>query len=262
MINDLLSSTSILIHPYPDDSSLHLSTSFNSQPFSVARAHSWKAISATINSDLEAISSWGRENLVKFIYAKTHLLPISLSTDPSPFDIIFEKDVINPLSSICILGVEITSNLSWRNHIIQIAKIASQKLGILFRYRKYFTSSQLFKLFVGFLQPFLKYCSHFWCGSTFTLLLDRVDSKAIRLINDSMLTDSLDLFFLLSKLVSPSLLYKYLNGCCSVELAGCVPPFLILVKNTCQATFSPRFCVVNSALSGTVTVSFQLFLVS
>ena len=138
----------------------------------------------------------------------------------------------------------------WRNYIVQIAKAASQKLGKLFCCRKYFTSSQHFKLYVGLIHPRLEYCSHIWGGSSFTSLLDRVESKAIRLINDSTLTDSLDSLSLRRKLASLSLFYKYFNGRCSVELAGCVPPLLRRARNTHQATFSHRFCVelVNSRI--------------
>ena len=39
-----------------------------------------------------------------------------------------------------ILGLQIFSSLSWRDHIVQIAKSASKKLGVLFRC-KYFNSA-------------------------------------------------------------------------------------------------------------------------
>ncbi|MEL7196638.1 MAG: reverse transcriptase family protein, partial [Bacteroidota bacterium] len=124
-INDLLCSPTSPIHSYADDSTLHKSSSFSSQPSAAARLLSRNTISTTINSDLERISDWGSNNLVRFNSAKTQLLPISLSNDPSDFDVIFEGNIVNPLHSINILGVEISSNLSWRSHIVQIAKSAS-----------------------------------------------------------------------------------------------------------------------------------------
>ena len=151
------------------------------------------AISSTINSDLQSISEWGTRNLVKFNTSKTQLLTISLSNNPSNYPIIFEDSEIPPLNSVNILGLQISSSLSWRDHIVQIAKSASKKLGVLFRCKLYFNSAQLFKLYTGFIRPCLEYCSHIWGSSPYTSLLDRVESKAIRLISDPSLTSTLDL---------------------------------------------------------------------
>ena len=84
-------------------------------------------MSSTINSDLQSISKWGTRNLVKFKTSKTQLLTISLSNTPSNYPIIFEDSEIPPLNSINILGLQISSSLSWRDHIVQIAKSASKK---------------------------------------------------------------------------------------------------------------------------------------
>ena len=105
-------------------------------------------MSSTINSDLQSISEWGTRNLVKFNTSKTQLLTISLSNTPSNYPIIFEDSKIPSLNSVNILGLQISSSLSWRDHIVQIAKSASKKLGVLFRCKQYFNSAQLLVLFV------------------------------------------------------------------------------------------------------------------
>ena len=151
-------------------------------------------MSSTINSDLKCISKWGTHNLVKFNTSKTQLLTISLSYTPSNYPIIFEDSEIPPLNSINILGLQISSSMSWRDHIVQIAKLASKILGVLFRCKQYFNSAQLFKLYTcpGFIRPCLEYCSHIWGSSPYTSLLDRVESKAFCLIGDPSLTSTLD----------------------------------------------------------------------
>ena len=113
------------------------------------------AMSSTINSDLQSISEWGTRNLVKFNTSKTQLLTIYLSNTPSNYPIIFDDSEIPPLSSINILGLQISSSLSWRDHIVQIAKSASKKLGILFWCKQYFNAAQLFKLYNGLISPWL-----------------------------------------------------------------------------------------------------------
>ena len=189
-INDLLHATASDVHSFADDSNLHKSSSFQCQPSSNAHSQSRLAMSSTIKSDLQSISEWGTRNLVKFNTSKTQLLTISLSNTLSNYPIIFEDSEILPLNSFNILGLKISSSLSWRDHIVQIAKSTSKKLGVLFWCKQYFNSAQLFKLYTGFIRLCLEYCSHIWGSSPFTSLLDRAESKAIRLIGDPSLTST------------------------------------------------------------------------
>ena len=129
-----------------------------------------------------------------------------------------------PLNSINILGLQISSNLPLRDHIVQITKSASKKLGVLFRCKQYFNSAQLVKSYTGFIRPCLEYCSHIWSSSPYTSLLDRVESKAIHLIGDPSLTSTLDPLSLRHKVASLSLFYCYYFGHCSDELATCISP--------------------------------------
>ena len=231
------------LHAFADDSTLHISSSFDSPCSSADRSDSQTTMASTINSDLESISEWGSQNLVKFNASKTQFLPISLSTNPSNPHILFEDSLIEPLSTINILGVQISSNLSWKAHIDQIAKSASKKLGVLFRCRKYFSSDQLFKLYIGLIRPCLEYCSHIWGGSSSASVLDRIESKAIRLINDRNLTDPLDPLPLRRKVASLSLFYRYYFGHCSSELYDRVPQPLPRPRCTRQAVASHRYSV-------------------
>ncbi|CAG9813541.1 unnamed protein product [Phaedon cochleariae] len=96
-------------------------------------------------------------------------------------------------TSIPLLGITISNNLSWENHVRSIAKSASQKLGFLFRARSYFTSSQLLMIYKAQIRPVLEYCSHIWSAEPkHTLkLLDSVQKRAIHLVGDASLTNSL-----------------------------------------------------------------------
>ena len=129
LTTSLLHATASDVHSFADDSNLHKSSSFHCQPSSNARSPSHLAMSSTINSDLQSIFEWGTCNLVKFNTSKTQLFTISLSNTLSNYPIIFKESEIPPLNSINILGLQISSSLSWRDHIVQIAKSASKKLG-------------------------------------------------------------------------------------------------------------------------------------
>ena len=145
--------------------------------------------------------------------------------------------------SVNILGINISHDLSWKQHISNLAKSASQKLGILYKCKSHFNSHQLLKLYVSMIRPSLEYCSHIWGSSPSISLLDRVESKAFRLINDPSLTSSLDSLSLRRKVAALSLFYRYYHSHCSDELAGCVPGPLLRPRLTRQSTSAHGFSV-------------------
>jgi len=225
-INDLLSTTENPIHSYADDSNLHRSSSFHSPPNPSDRSSSRQDISDSVNNDLDRVSGWGLRNHVKFNSSKTQLLPISLSKTPPNFQITFEETTLEPSDNINILGLNINTELSWKPHITMIAKSASKKLGALFRLRRHFNSHQLLQIFKTSIRPCMEYCSHVWGGSSATFLLDRIQSKAIRLINSLDITNSLDSLSLRRDVGSLAVFYRCINGDCSSELAASVPPLV------------------------------------
>ena len=113
--------------------------------------------------------------------------------------------------------------------------------GILFQCKQYFNSVQLFKLYTGFICPYLEYCSHIWGTSPFAALCDRVESKAIHLIGDPFLTSTLNPPSLHCKVASLCLFYRYYLGHCSDELTACIP--MAQSHSTHQASFAHSYCV-------------------
>src|SRR5678816_1204109 len=110
-----------------------------------------------------------------------------------------------------------------RDTVITVARTASKKLGVLFRLRDFFSSSQLLQLYKGLIRPCMEYCSHICGGSGFTQILDRVESKAKWLINCSVLSTSLDPLSLRRDVVALSLFYRYRSGSCSREITTLIP---------------------------------------
>nr|CAH7726015.1 unnamed protein product [Callosobruchus chinensis] len=89
-----------------------------------------------------------------------------------------------------LLGVSITENMIWHEHVSSIATAAGKKLGYLFRARNYFSPSNLLTLYKAQIRPRVEYCSHIWGAAAPTILsiLDAVQRRAIRLIGDLALT--------------------------------------------------------------------------
>lgn len=245
-INDLLSCSNNEIHSFADDSTLHSSISYSSQaqcshnlPFDRTSQQN------SLNSDLVSILDWGVSNRVNFNDKKTQVVKISLkhNANPSPLTMAGTELPLN--SSISMLGVSISEGLSWKTHIHQVARNASRRLGILFRSRHYFSSLQLLILFKAQVRPVMEYCCHLWAGSSACDLsiLDRLQNKAIRLINDPNLTDSLATLSHRREVSCLSLFYRYYHGRCSSELAAAVPCHKSFVRSTRAASSSNPFAV-------------------
>ncbi len=62
--------------------------------------------------------------------------------------------------------------------------------------------------------------------STHAALLNRVESKAIRLISSPPLTNCLPSFRLRRSVASLGIFYRYFHANCSFDIANCIPPLL------------------------------------
>ena len=100
-------------------------------------------------------------------------------------------------------------------------------------------------LYRGLIHPCMGYASHVWGGSTHTVLLNRVESKAFRLINSPPLTDCFQSLTLRCNFASLAVFYHYFHVYCSFELANCVPPPSALLRPFCTklSTYSHPYYV-------------------
>ncbi len=129
-------------------------------------------------------------------------------------------------NTLNILGLSLSNDLNWKFHISSLAKSASAKLDVLYRLQQHFSPSQMLTIYKGLVRPCMEYASHIWGGSTHTALLNRVESKAFRLINSPPLTDCILPLNLRREVASLSIFYRYFHAKCSSELANCMPPLL------------------------------------
>ena len=141
-----------------------------------------------------------------------------------------------------------SSNVSWKTHIHSIAKHASQKLGFVSRARGFFSLSHLLTTYKFQTRPTLEYCSHAWGGApTSSLhLLDKVQSKAVRLINNPSLTKSLQSLSHRLLVADLSISYRFFRGHCSLEIKNIIPGPVRHVRPTRSSTQSHPFQVMLS----------------
>ena len=106
-------------------------------------------------------------------------------------------------------------------------------------------SSHLLSIYKSQIRPFLEYCSHVWGGApkSTLCLLDKVQSKAVRLINNPNLTKSLQPLSHRGLVGDLSIFYRYFNGHCSQEIRDIIPVPLMRFRTTRSSTHSHPFQV-------------------
>ena len=126
-----------------------------------------------------------------------------------------------------------------------MAQHASQKLGFHSRACGYFSLSQLRNIYKSQIRPSLEYCSHVWGGAPKSSLhlLDIVQSKAIRLINNPNLTNSLQSLSHRRLVADLSIFYHYFHRHCSQEIKNVIPDPVRHVRTTRSSTYSYHFQV-------------------
>ena len=131
-INDLLTSTSASIHSFADDTFLSPSFSFSpSDPASTDIQLHRNTSASLLSNDLTVIEKWRKDNLDSFKQSKTKQAVISSKRDQNFPPVLMNGDELDTSASFTQLGLSLSSNLIWKNHIHSLAKHASQKLGFL-----------------------------------------------------------------------------------------------------------------------------------
>ena len=204
---------------------MHFSTSYNRRPTQQELNDSRRDAIGRLISDLSLVFDWGRANLDLFNTSKPQFLQLSTRHNfPHNYPLFFNDTQLILFPTLNTLSLPFTKNLNWQFHISTLAKSASKNLGVLWRLRPFFSSSQLLALYRSLIRPCIEYGSHIWGDSTHTPLLNRVQSKTFRLINSPPLTDCLDSLSHRRIVASLSLFYSYFHIDCSSELANCMPP--------------------------------------
>ena len=149
--------------------------------------------------------------------SKTKQAVISRKRNQNSPAVFMNGNEMDTSASFTQLGLSLSSNLTWKTHIHSLAKHASQKLGFLARARGFFSFFNLLTICKSQIRPSLEYCSHVWGGApkSTLCLLDKVQSKAIRLINNPNLTKSLQPLSHRRLVGDLSIFYRYFNGHCS-----------------------------------------------
>ena len=197
-----------------------------------------------VTSDLAKVSSWGKDWLVNFNTKKTHLLSVNNYKNTHDAPISMDENNLTEDESIRLLGLSISSNLSWSDYISSIAKSSSRKVGSLFRARRSLSPEAILHLYKATIRPCMEYCCHLWAGAPANSLslLDKVQNRVCNLIGPQ-LAAKLQPLSHRRNVASLSLFYKYFNKKCSTELSSLVPRLRPRVRTTRQSSNAHPYTV-------------------
>ena len=179
---------------------------------------------ADLQTDIDSLNRWVTENHLTFNYSKCKYMLISRKRIVTcPPDLKLEASSLERVQSYKYLGLNLTSNLSWSDHINSISTKAKKLVGLLYRrfYRN--TDSQsLLQLYLALVRPHTEYASQVWNPHLQKDIgqLERVQKFALRMCAkqwDIEYTDLLNYFNLPSlvnrrRYLSLSTMYKIVHN--------------------------------------------------
>ena len=154
-----------------------------------------------MNQDLKLISCWAKQWQVTFNPNKTEALFISNSLNALPPNLLFENVPVQFVESHKHLGLTLSSNGKWHDHIENLVKSATKILAMMRKIKFSVKRKTLEQMYVSFLRPILEYSSIVWDGCTTYEkdLIEKTQHEAARIVTG------------LTRSVSLTNLYKEIN---------------------------------------------------
>lgn len=228
-INDLPDGMISKLVMYADDTTL-----FNSTERPKANPQQRQQLCDALNKDLQTISEWGSQWLVAFNSSKTQsVLHSRLKGDGDSLSLQMSNSNLQEKDTISLLGLTVSSDLSWKSYIQNVSKKAAQRIGSLYRASRYLSPESVLYLYKATIRPLMEYCCHIWAGApkTHLQLLDRVEKRIKNLIGQPLANELLPLS-VRRDVASLSLFYRYYFGKCSSALSESVPKPKVFTRNT------------------------------
>jgi hypothetical protein len=173
-INDITSVVQSNIRLFADDTTLYVDVD---DPTAASQA---------LNGDLDGMSQWANQWLIQFSPPKSVTLNITRKKKkiPKP-ELKLGGQTLKEVQAHKHLGVTITHDLSWNDHINNIAITANKLLDILNAYKYKLDRKSLERIYLTYIRPKLEYASIVWDNIPiyFEDLLENVQIRAAKIIS-------------------------------------------------------------------------------
>ena len=162
----------------------------------------------TLQEDLNALSVWSDTWLLKFNAGKCVLLKIRKKIE---YRYTLNGTYLTEVDNQRDLGVIVSNDLSPRTHIVEIAKQANQRVGMVRRCFTNLTSKKIETLYTIMIRPVLEYGASTWSPHYKKDIdcLEGVQKRCLRLSSENIDLPSLSTRRLVYDLCE---VYKYLHG--------------------------------------------------
>ena len=138
-------------------------------------------------TDVDLIYSWATQNYLTFNARKCKYMLLSRKCysllSSVTINLQLGPNELERVSSYRYLGVIITDNLTWDEHISHMCAEARRLIGLFFRrFAKFLTPTVLIKLYKVLIRPHLEYCPYVWDPFTIKLKqqIESVQKFALR----------------------------------------------------------------------------------
>ena len=146
------------------------------------------AIISELTNEAENVSRWYRANHLHANPKKYQVLVMTpRNVDKDAKDectLVIDNQKLKPTANLRILGVNIDDKLSFTEHISDICKKVSKKIGVLARLRNLISSKNKLQLYLTAILPHLTYCQTVWhfCKQSEKRKLERLQERTLRVI--------------------------------------------------------------------------------
>ena len=155
-------------------------------------------IEQNLNHDIQRLQDWSNNWLMQFNPAKTKAVIFSSRPLDVKPNLICNNEPLSFADSHCHLGVTLSSNCNWNDHVQNIIKTASCKITALKQLKNKVSKQTLNTIYISFIRPTLEYASCVWdgCSEELSNALERVQLEAARLVSGLSSVASCDALYL------------------------------------------------------------------
>ena len=160
---------------YADDTLLYYSTKTENE------------LQDKINEDLNSLSQWLNNNLLTLNYEKTKFMIFYNKNQSTNVDIAIQNEKVSQETSFRYLGVTLSSDLTWHDHIDNMITKINQRLGVLRRVKEFLNLDTRCVLYTSLVLPLFDYANTIWGDKNNSVLMNSLqvlENKAAKIILD------------------------------------------------------------------------------
>ncbi|MCG7883757.1 MAG: reverse transcriptase family protein [Candidatus Thiodiazotropha endolucinida] len=185
-INDVVQNVQSCIKLFADDTSLYIIVD---NPINAAML---------LNSDLETIHKWAETWLVKFNPSKSESLLVSRKTNINRHPpLVMNNEYINEVTHHKHLGIFLSNDGTWHEHINYITSKAWQRIYIVRKLKFLLDRDSLNAAYISFIRPVLEYADIVWdnCTQYEIDLIEKIQIEAARIVTGATRLASFELLY-------------------------------------------------------------------